>query len=98
MPVAPILAWPMTGRGPDWFGAVRDDLHAPDNEFLVVPGHTVELRNDGSAKLVIYRILPFNLTIYVELNIVNVHHISLLDKMNKFPWGLFCNRLLGCKT
>jgi hypothetical protein len=27
-----------------------------------------------------------------------VQQISLLDKMNKFPWELFCIRLLGCKS
>jgi hypothetical protein len=38
---------------------VRDDFHAPDNEFLVVPGRGVKLWNTGSTKLIVYRIFPF---------------------------------------
>jgi hypothetical protein len=51
------LVW--SGTGAVGAAPLRDDLHAPGNEFLVVPGHAVKLRNDGLAKLVVYRFFPF---------------------------------------
>jgi hypothetical protein len=52
------LVW--SGTGAVDATPVRDDPQAPENEFLVVPGHAVRLRNDGPAKLVLYRFFPLH--------------------------------------
>jgi hypothetical protein len=52
------LVW--SGTGAVDAAPVQDDPHTPDNEFLVTPGHAVKLRNDGVAKLIVYRFFPFN--------------------------------------